>query len=147
MSTRWIPAAVAAIVLLAVACGDDPPTDDDGSGGGSASSSIDCGTITCADACCPGADSCGDMGCINPSNGHGTVMYCDGPEDCASGEICCASSGGANYTSTSCTADPCIGVVAEVVCHTSADCPEDGASCGPSDTFADTFASSTLTCQ
>lgn len=68
----------------------------------------------------PSALYVGGDACMYPSGGTGIAYSCDGPEDCAAGEICC---GDAN-TGTHCATTSC----AHALCHSDAECPS-GATC------------------
>ncbi|MCZ7682920.1 MAG: putative metal-binding motif-containing protein [Sandaracinaceae bacterium] len=59
--------------------------------------------------------------CTAGTTGGGAAVRCDGPEDCPSGELCCASGDRETVCSAACT-----GVR---VCHEDADC-EPGDACG-----------------
>jgi hypothetical protein len=94
-----------------------------GTGGGagtSANAGVKCGTGSCdpAGSCCV---TNGNSACETQCNG--TVVSCDGPEDCGSGEVCCGSSGSnGSYTGFACK-NGCSGVGDVIVCHASQDCP------------------------
>ncbi len=85
---------------------------------------VTCGADTCYppdEVCC--ADQQTQV-CQAPGDCGGAEVSCDGPEDCGDGEVCCAS-GGQGGGQVSCTPDQC----QLVVCHTEADCPNQGDMC------------------
>ncbi len=92
---------------------------------------VTCGMATCnvpAQTCCttlfPSGQSCVAAGMC--SGGTSAPGNCDGPEDCAGGQLCCAPSGFADLTrGTTCEAS--CGSRFQM-CQTSADCPS-GQSC------------------
>jgi hypothetical protein len=99
----------------------DPPTNG-----------VPCGAVTCSgaqSACCHEWDDAGIAGCVSPStvacspppSPAGSVERCDGPEDCPTGQSCCALPG--SYCSATCPP-------ALAVCHSDADCPPDAPLCG-----------------
>jgi hypothetical protein len=79
------------------------------------------------------ADCCARSGggaCI-PRGGDcdGYRLTCDGPEDCASGQVCCVNAGGGSLTAVSCVApEACVGEAgastASRVCHVDAECTD-----------------------
>jgi len=145
---RTLSLAAAVLLFAAPACETEPTSNDDEDDGGSASVTIDCGTVVCQNECCPSTETCTGQDCINPENGHGFYMTCDGPEDCGAGTVCCAAVGAAAYGQTDCrSVDECTGagLISEVVCRQNADCPA-GLSCQPSQ-LRDTFTMSLLGCQ
>ena len=95
---------------------------------------VACGTTTCdpmTQDCCitpnPGMDptfTCQDIGTLCA----GSLVQCDGPEDCAMDEICCARTSPATFEATCGAA--CNGGNANVVCHIDTDC-EAGEVCCP----------------
>lgn len=102
---------------------DDPSTQGDDRAGMRV-----CGTTSCALAstyCCTG----GGLYCLavgQTCTGAGLSLVCDGPEDCASGRVCCmGGSGQATCTSSAC---------AYPFCHTNVDCPV-GKACSASVSF------------
>jgi hypothetical protein len=96
---------------------------------------------------CPGPSGCqcagGEVCCIPPSPAPGATgactamtacadvaFACDGPEDCAAGEVCCAK----GYAAQCVAEADCFGVDAYVLCHADADCESKlGTTCGPAD--------------
>jgi hypothetical protein len=124
--------------LTLAACGEDPvPAVTDAPSGvvdaaaidaataidapmGSATQ-INCGTATCdraSQVCCfTGFPTITTM-CTATAQCTNLPGRCDGPEDCASGEVCCGTQTGA-----SCMAQAqCTGQTAARLCHTAADC-------------------------
>jgi hypothetical protein len=63
------------------------------------------------------------------------VLACDGPEDCAKNQVCCATlfvqGKNESYVSTACAAT-CTGKTERVVCGASGQCPS-GQACSTSD--------------
>ncbi|MEQ9078692.1 MAG: hypothetical protein RLP09_32800 [Sandaracinaceae bacterium] len=96
-----------------------------GGGGDAGPSGIACGAEVCDPAtqqCCRTRGGGGIMEACIASDAmcDGVPATCDGPEDCASGEVCCLSAG-AGGGSAMCTAsDACDGRRA---CNVMADCP------------------------
>lgn len=75
-----------------------------------------CGTgVDVADPCYMAAGSR-----IPPS-----VASCDGPEDCATGEICCGHGTAVSFDYSCMGSADCSGVDVTVLCHDSADCHPD----------------------
>jgi hypothetical protein len=84
---------------------------------------IACGTMTCdatAEVCCATTGAMGlEYACIDAGDScGGTVLECDGPEDCGMDEVCCATYG-AGTASSSCETT-CTGVR---LCQVKDDCP------------------------
>lgn len=90
-----------------------------------------CGDSACdvrmGAACCQQLDSgvCGAPGeCLG-----GTLLYCDGPEDCKTGSACCMNIRNSNSIA-SCSApgaSACPGL--SIVCHSGSDCPYNQSHC------------------
>ncbi len=117
-----------------------------GTGGQPAAGSVNCGLKTCtiaSQSCCFGSNItpyCYAKGTFNGCKcGIGcetAVVNCDGPEDCATGEVCCATkgnvTGGSHFDHLACTkfCQSGITTTAAVVCHlnTSGEC-DGGKSC------------------
>ena len=134
---------------VGLGCATETNREDDESGD---QRSIACGSVTCVgeEVCCPGAESCTlDVSdCLNPDNGHGFYMTCDGPEDCSSGEVCCISVGIAAYGGTACVpmGDCDYSMFStQYACHGGGDCPAD-MTCQPAE-VADVFVSTLLGCK
>lgn len=128
-----------AVVILCFGCGDSGGTSGTGGGsttgtGGSASTgTVQCEIESCDECClnsvCDTAQACGNyaMG--------GSVLYCDGPEDCSNGDTCCAGipGGGSFPIIAECTAPAecsMIGVGVYYFCHSDEDCGNLG-TCAP----------------
>lgn len=108
--------------------------------------SIRCGQEVCSKVCCASFDArrCAESpsDCETADNGEGTFWLCDGPEDCASGEVCCATPGDRLQVVTCAPRASCTGsyqppryggsIPLRIVCQSSSDCPS-GTSCGSSD--------------
>ena len=111
---RWAW-TVAVLVACSFEHGGDPTQDGSvGSGSGSGSGSGTGASVTCPGMMC-GAICC-DGTCSNAATStcDGRVFHCDGPEDCASTEVCCNNKNG-----SVCTAGSCGGHEA---CHGVTDC-------------------------
>ena len=113
-----------------------------------------CGNVTCETGCCTYGDANAECSadpvneCLTSKPGlRGYYMACDGPEDCASGELCCISVGAIALGSTNCgPPSACEGGYAQqIACHSGGDCPAP-MTCGPA-WFADTFVPTLLGCQ
>jgi hypothetical protein len=52
----------------------------------------------------------------------GTLVFCDGPEDCPDGQICCSDYDAQRHGSAYCRTGPCPGTNSEF-CHGDLDCP------------------------
>jgi len=79
-------------------------------------------SLSCTDGCCPEAGACGTISdCVM------RFLTCDGPEDCKSGQGCCASSGSKVLGSVcaTCTAG------GPTFCHSDCDCAPDVPRCCP----------------
>lgn len=86
-------------------------------------SGIDCeGGTMCGDVCCIG--TCEPLG-GNMFQCTGKTFACDGPEDCATGEVCCNDTAGSQ-----CSASSCSGGNNLVVCHSAVDCTGTCTDCG-----------------
>lgn len=119
-------------VLMVIGCANDVVPAPSPSP--KASDGVKCGDVTCAHVCCPSGGATGACAdtidpCLNPTNGHGYAMSCDGPEDCPSASRCClglgaTASGGTDCETTNCADNP----NGATVCHTNADC-EAGKTC------------------
>lgn len=73
----------------------------------------------CLDGCCSGVNA----RCIEVSASCSIADYCDGPEDCGAGQVCCLESrrsAGNNYIGAACR-ESCEGPEQEV-CHDEGDC-------------------------
>lgn len=90
---------------------------------------VSCGGSSCStqnmEPCCVGTGasgsssmSCGPGGC--PPND--TTLFCDGPEDCMGGRVCCYAAQTGGVSSSSCHRQ-CSG---RLVCHSASDCPNGG---------------------
>ena len=101
---------------------DAPPgTGPDAGGGGNAAEEINCGMATCPRAsqvCCFTGPPTIMTSCTAAASCTNLPGRCDGPEDCASGQVCC----GGQMGSSCVAADQCTGFSARL-CHTMADCP------------------------
>jgi hypothetical protein len=109
-----------------------------GTGGGQSGPSVACGSTACPVAtsyCCNHPNQPDECKANGSACTFGVEMACDGPEDCASGQVCCATlfiqGQNQSYTSTACAA-ACTGKTARVVCGASGTCPT-GTTCGTSD--------------
>ncbi len=82
---------------------------------------------------------CGDRALLQPQCLRGSPQCapyparCDGPEDCPTGQVCCASAEWAReygvYAATECSSQRnCLDRFARIACHADADCPS-GAPC------------------
>lgn len=85
--------------------------------------SVNCRDEVCAECClngeCATSDECAQ------ATGAATVLYCDGPEDCAAGEACCAGIPASSYPLiASCTAASECSMLPSTLylCHEQADC-------------------------
>lgn len=91
---------------------------------------VQCGNLSCnleQTFCCvdDGYVSCNTR---NRSCGGGSARYCDGPEDCDSGDVCCGRTGDdvqqEGYRSVCSRSTQCLpGTGAFVLCQGNADCP------------------------
>src|ERR1051326_469492 len=129
------------VLFLVVACGskhstsgDDAPSGTDsnsmidsptGDAGGDGMSNVDgavgvvCGMTTCTSTqdCCLAN---GQRTCVAQGQCQGVSFACDGPEDCPTGDVGCASNtGGMPGTSCKTAGDMC----RPVACHNDPDCP------------------------
>jgi hypothetical protein len=120
-----------------------------GSGTGGSGGSVGAGQATCgitnpdicalaSEKCCvldPGFDYCGPA--AQPcqcDSGACTLLevLCDGPEDCASGQMCCGFYDGTQYTRTECRSS-CVMQNGEFeMCHQGAQCATPGTTCSTS---------------
>lgn len=104
---------------------------------------VSCGTMTCSDPdiCCVtfaggGGGPGGGMPvfeCLPDAECMGVTASCDGPEDCASGEACCASGGGGGPGGGGGMGSAMCGAPSDCMfrlCHESTDC-QTGAMCCP----------------
>ena len=95
---------------------------------------VRCGAIDCLppDRCCQVlAQACQIPGTLC----EGFYYNCDGPEDCAPGEVCCrAGTGSGTSCTTACSPS------SFVVCHGDGDCPG-GETCCPGGNFRECRAS------
>lgn len=134
------------LALVLTGCsgtGEDPI-----SSGTQAKVAIACDAVTCEQICCPLSGACAEEvdTCLNPTNGHGVYMKCDGPEDCTADEVCCIGVGAALFGSTACVApSECSESFQQIACHGGGDCPA-GTTCQPA-TSADIFVPTLLGCQ
>ncbi|MCE7893173.1 MAG: hypothetical protein DYH12_26300 [Sorangiineae bacterium PRO1] len=97
-----------------------------------------CGALTCnvpQTYCCNfynQPDQCMSPGA---SCGYGVDVFCDGPEDCAGGTVCCGElfiqGSNKSYQSFTCQAS-CTGSSKRVICGASGSCPGNG-QCGASE--------------
>jgi hypothetical protein len=109
-----------------------------GSGGAMGDVGIVCGTTFCSlpgNFCCDHPNQAPECVANGGTCTFGVEVACDGPEDCASGEVCCATlftqGQNASYVSTMC-ATTCTGKDRRVVCGATGTCPT-GQTCGTSD--------------
>lgn len=107
-----------------VACvGDEVPPDPDEDLSLRVGVVQDCGGEDCdleaGELCCMHVMS--RHGCVGEDrSGCDALLHCDGPEDCAEGEVCCAVGQDGNFCRSSCSD--------LVVCHDHRDCEDvDGA--------------------
>ncbi len=110
-----------------------------GTGGSSGSGkSVACGSSNCSlpsKFCCHHNNQPAVCQAAGTTCTYGVPLSCDGPEDCASGQVCCATlfiqGQNENYVSTAC-ASSCTGKDYRVVCGASGTCPS-GQTCSTSD--------------
>ena len=100
--------------------------------------SIKCGNTTCDKVCCETSGKCAQdvNSCERATNGEGTIYECDGPEDCALGEVCCKSTMDRTVASRCTAKGSCKGTFHHprydqdfpdaILCHASADCVNGG---------------------
>lgn len=134
------------LALFLIGCGGTG--EDTTSSDTQARVAIACGAVTCDQICCPLSESCAEEvdTCLDPTNGHGVYMKCDGPEDCSDGETCCIGVGAAFFGSAECTAaSECSESFQQIACHGGGDCPT-GTICQPA-ASADIFVPTLLSCQ
>lgn len=109
---------------------------------------IKCGSQICSKLCCASFEdtrSCGDAEgteCELATNGEGAIWRCDGPEDCAAGEVCCGLPDDRLQVIDCTKAQDCTGAYDHPryhttmplrrVCHDDKDCPR-GLTCGTTD--------------
>jgi hypothetical protein len=136
MNARWLEVVVA---MMVAGCGGvtqplTTGTESDASDESAAAhvaGMVPCGAQQCsvfANQCCaqPIQDAAAATQCA-PTCKVGLPVSCDGPEDCTQGKICCAAGTNAvGYVSLECTAAPSCTMKNQVVCRTSADCPDAG---------------------
>lgn len=118
--------------------GNGGSTGTTGTGGNPGGPSVACDDLACPlpdKNCCKNYNE--PAACIAPGDDctYGVPLACDGPEDCQSGEVCCAKTYtkglGDAYEYTSCAAT-CTGKDYRVVCGASGQCPQ-GLTCGTSE--------------
>lgn len=89
--------------------------------------------------CVPSKPSPKDIGSCGPVSGCAQLAFaCDGPEDCATDQVCCVRGMGSTCT----TEFDCFGSESYVLCHEDGECKSRvGTACGPADpdTFWDTL--------
>jgi len=149
--------ATLALALL-IGCGNDSSGDKDAAtGGGDSSGSgmtdaappdaggtagVTCGMMTCAtgmDCCVTFQNMMPAYACIASGGAcQGVTQSCDGPEDCTTGDRCCAQFGGGDVT---CQGG---GGTCRELCHVAADCTMQGAMCCDNNFFNYSYCS--LTC-
>jgi hypothetical protein len=114
-----------------------------------------CSTVTCGgtDVCCGGGeDTCAassDACFTRAEDGSlaGAAVTCDGAEDCAAGQVCCAIVDPTAGSGTSCMpASHCEAYAGAVACHEDRGCILGGA-CRAADAAGKTFPPSLMTCQ
>ncbi len=99
---------------------------------------IDCGMMTCdaaTEECCVMGVGSGMVttSCI-PMGGTcmgGGTAACDGPEDCASGDVCCGTGGGGSFSVDCAPSAMCGGFTSFELCHTAGDCTDTRDMCCP----------------
>lgn len=87
---------------------------------------VACGDDVCALCCNAGECRGSDATCFEGGDQAGRlILFCDGPEDCALGETCCAGTPGGSFavvaqcgSIASCAALP----TPQYLCHDDADC-------------------------
>jgi hypothetical protein len=108
-----------------------------GSGGGSPTGGVQCGSVICdlsQHQCCAFYNQ--PYKCVKTAAEclYGVDVLCDGPEDCASGQVCCGQmfvqGQNKSYEEFSCAAS-CDAADQRVICGSSGSCPS--GTCGPSD--------------
>jgi hypothetical protein len=111
-----------------------PTTDAPGMSG------VVCGADTCdaTEKCCITVSGMATMSTCVPLMDPcgGVALECDGPEDCDTGDTCCAAPMGAE---AGCRG-VCMGLA---LCHTTADCPTDEPNCCPSMVLSASICSAT----
>ena len=126
-------------LTYSLACGGSSGTTADGGGHSpSATTSpgprpIQCQNTTC-DVCCANGVCATKEECDN-TPGAGSTLFCDGPEDCAAGEACCAGQPAGSFpTRAACTpAAECADLPMPLYfCHTDGECGF-GKACAPWD--------------
>lgn len=106
-----------------------PPNDgappNDGTPPSDAPLGTTCGTATCdtTQECCVGA---GGSTCVATGTCQTTAFQCDGPEDCASNEVCCFGAGGMGSGGTECKAAT---MCQNNACHVDTDCAGNTSKC------------------
>jgi hypothetical protein len=94
--------------------------------GNGAPGEVSCGAgVTCNDStgpCCPAATSMSRTA-LCTKNCASPAVFCDGPEDCTNGKICCSiESATTGFVSASCaTASECV-ALSRRICHVDVDC-------------------------
>ena len=85
---------------------------------------INCGTTKCTlpQVCCVGFSGSASYKCASSCTGLSATAKCDGPEDCASGQACCAGFPSGNQCKASC------GGTESALCHVDSDC-KSGTTC------------------
>src|SRR5262245_10979167 len=115
--------------------GDDAPSGDDsspmidsptsGDAGGDGMSTVDAAVgVACGMTTCTSTQECclanGQRTCVAQGDCQGVAFACDGPEDCQTGEVCCASNtGGTPGSECRDAGDMC----RAIACHADPDCP------------------------
>lgn len=81
---------------------------------------VTCGTLTCfsPQICCIGFAGGASYDCTTPEacTGLKAKAFCDGPEDCTSGQVCCASFPSGDACKAACASGD------SQLCHTDGDC-------------------------
>lgn len=138
-------ALMAGVALLGGCDAGRPSNDDDGDTTGSteatSSSSgtnlgIQCGSDSCDECCLAG--TCDSAASCDAESDGVPVLFCDGPEDCGSGEACCAGLPAAAFPiRAECTAAAECSTLPEAIyfCHADEDCGSLG-TCSPWDEAA-----------
>jgi hypothetical protein len=108
---------------------------------------IKCGDQVCSKVCCASFDhyTCADdpgTDCERATNGEARFWRCDGPEDCAGGEVCCGLPDDRVQVVACAKPDACTGAYTHPryetvmprrrVCHDDTDCPR-GLTCRTTD--------------
>lgn len=144
METTRLMAALFLFAVTLIGCGSDESSSETGAN----AKGIACGDVTCDNVCCPSNGACEAdyVPCLDES-GHGYYMECDGPEDCASGDVCCISVGAMALGGSGCSkASDCETTsMQQVACHGGGDCPS-GTTCQPADN-ASMFVPTLLGCK